>query len=146
MDVSAYAANSYSGGGQTSGPLFEFETPFVYDIPNYLPETTRAIQVMLWAHYKPKVRGVNVFVLSDGSVVQDTATANNSDTNIPLPWILNDPSGPYSYTTNWDGTIETASLPVYVEYIYEGGHKHIINQDEADFLSNAGYSAFITAI
>jgi len=146
MDVSAYAANSYSGGGQTDGPLFSFQTPIVKDIPNYLPDTKSKIAIMLWRHYELKTRGVNVFILSDASVVQDTATSENSDTNIPLPWITNNPSGPYSYTTNWDGTIETASLPVWVTYVYEGGHIHTINQAEANFLSNAGYSDRIVAI
>ena len=146
MDVSTYAASSYSGGGQVDGPLFQFQTPIVKDIPNYLPETTRAIQVMLWRHFELKRRGVNVFILSDGSVVQDTATPENPNTNIPLPWITNDPSGPYSYTTNFDGTIETASLPVWITYIYEGGHVNIINQTEANFLSAAGYSGNIVAI
>ena len=101
---------------------------------------------MLWRHYALKYRGVNVYVLSDDTFVQDTATSENSNTNIPLPWILNDPSGPYSYTTNFDGTIETASLNPYVQYIYEGGHVHTINQYEATLLSKAGYSDCITPL
>jgi hypothetical protein len=146
MDVSAYAANSYSGGGQTGGPLFSFQTPIVKDIPNYLPETKSVIAVMLWRHYQLKSRGVNVFILSDGSVVQDTATPENSNTNIPLPWITNNPSGPYSYTTNFDGTIETASLPVWINYVYVGGHQYTINQYECNVLTAAGYADRIVAI
>jgi hypothetical protein len=151
MDVSTYAANSYSGGGQISGPLFTFICPEVNDIPWYLPETPSGPAVSLLRHYRPKTRSVNVFVLSDGNVVQDTGTPENNDTNIPLPWITNDPSGPYAYTTNWDLTIETASLPIWIVYMYEGGHKHTINQTEANFLSTytangTGYSDRIVAI
>ena len=90
--------------------------------------------------------GGNVFILSDGSVVQDTATPENSNTNIPLPWITNDPSGPYSYTTNFDGTIETASLPVWINYVYVGGHQYTINQYECNVLTAAGYADRIVAI
>ena len=95
---------------------------------------------MLWRHYKPRPRGVNVYMLSDGTFVQDTATPDNSLTNIPLPNIINDPAGAYSYTTNWDGTIETASLPVWIEKVYEGGHTHPVTSSEAALLAEAGYS------
>ena len=149
MYVSPYAIETYADGADGdvgNGPLYVFETPWVYDIPNYLPTSRMMPETMLWRHFRQKPRGVNVFVLSDNSVVQDTATVENSNSNIPLPFILNDPSGPYSYTTNWDGTIETATLPVYIQYVYEGGHLHTINQFEAEFLSAAGYSTWITAL
>jgi len=145
MDASPYGASTFSGGGETSGPLFQFQTPYVKDIPTYLPES-RGIQVALMRHYASRYRGVNVFVLSDGSVVQDTPTAENSNTNIPLPWIINDSLNVFSYVTNWDGTIDTEALNPHVSYIYEGGHIHTINQTENDFLVSKGYSAWITAL
>jgi len=140
-----YAASTYSADPASTGPLFTFQTPTVNDIPNYLP-TDRGPAVSLLRHYRPKTRGVNVFVLSDNTVVQDTATAENSNTSYPLPWILNDPSGPFAYTTNWDLTIQTASLPVWIQYVYYGSHVYTINQFEATFLSNAGYGNLIHAL
>jgi hypothetical protein len=175
MDASPYGASTFSQGGVTNGPLFQFQTPLVKDIPTYLPES-RGVQVLLWRHYTPKYRGVNVYVLSDGTVVQDTPTTENANTNIPLPWILNnDPKvqgwyppiydehghvtyGPfvswltgaedntYSYVTNWDGSITTTVLDPHIVYIYEGGHAHTINQYEANILSGAGYSGNITPL
>jgi len=140
-----YSASTYSADPVSTGPLFHFQTPTVDDIPNYLPDD-HGPAVWLLRHYRPKTRGVNVFVLSDGTVAQDTATAENSNTSYPLPWILNDPSGPFAYTTNWDLTIETATLPVYIDYVYYGSHLYTINQTEANFLSAAGYSDRITPI
>jgi hypothetical protein len=233
MDASPYGASTFSGG-QAIGPLFQFQTPYVYDIPTYLPDS-KGIQVLLWRHYKRRARGVNVFVLSDNTVVQDTPTpaeftygaiigiavtagssigtytnsngvltleigasitnasgtvpANTSvasvsspvlvsgvytwtitmtaaatssgtvntladifaapamnSTNVPLPWIINDPLNEYSYVTNWDGTIERTYLDPHISFVYEGGHVHTINQFEADFLGSAGYSSWITPL
>jgi hypothetical protein len=138
MYGTAYAVGAYDADG-TSNLQALFSPPFVYDIPNYLP-TDGGARVGLWRHYKPKARGVNVYLLSDGTIVQDTATAENSETSFPLPYILNDPSGPYAYTTNWDGTIEEASLPVWIMKVYEGGHVHQVTASEAALLSEAGYS------
>lgn len=150
MYTSAYAAEAYSSGEGAEGPLYLFTPPFVNDEPWYTP-TDHGPAVALFRHYRPKSRGVNVFVLSDGNVAQDTGTTENTNTNYPLPWILNDPSGPYSYVTNWDGTITETTLPVWIAYVYEGGHEHIINQTEANFLiaytaNGAGYADCIAAI
>ena len=140
-----YAEAAYDIESPITDQLYTFVTPTVNDVPNILPDTMSTVAVMLWRHYRLKSRGVNVYMLSDGSVVQDTATAENDNTSIPLPWITNDPGGPFSYVTNWDGTIATASLPVWVTNIYEGGHVHTIDGVEADILSAAGYSGLITA-
>jgi hypothetical protein len=145
MMDSPYAASTYSADPSYYGPLFKFEPPTVNDIPWYLP-TDHGPAVWLLRHYRPKTRGVNVFVLSDDTVAQDTATSENPNTNYPLPWILNDPSGPFAYTTNWDLSIETASLPVWIQYVYYGSHIYTINQFEATFLTNAGYGDRITAL
>jgi hypothetical protein len=144
MDASPYGASTFSGG-QAIGPLFQFQTPIVYDIATYLPDS-RGIQVLLWRHYKRRARGVNVFVLSDGTVTQDTPTPENSNANVPLPWIINDPLNEYSYVTNWDGTIERTYLDPHISFVYEGGHVHTINQFESDFLSSKGYGANITPL
>ena len=132
-----YSAGSYDAGGTDTLTAY-FYTPIVSDIPNYLPNS-RADQKGLWRHYRLKNRGVNVFLLSDGTYVQDTATVENPNSGMPLPWIINDPSGPYSYTTNFDGTIETASLNPYIVKVYEGGHRHQVSTGEATALTAAGY-------
>ena len=145
MFTSPYAASTYADGAEGSGPLYQFQPPQVNDIPWYLP-TSHGPAVALYKHYRLKSRGVNVFVLSDDTVVQDTATPENSNTNMPLPWILNDPLNEYSYVTNWDGSITNTYLDPHIAYVYEGGHVHTINQTEAEFLSAAGYSDSITAL
>ena len=145
MFTSPYAASTYADGTMGSGPLYQFQPPQVKDIPWYLP-TSHGPAVSLYRHYRLKSRGVNVFILSDGSVVQDTATTENSNTAIPLPWILNDPLNEYSYVTNWDGSVTHTYLDPFIEYVYEGGHVHTINQIEAEFLSAAGYSDCIVAL
>lgn len=137
MYGTSYAVGSYDAGGSEEVIAY-FLPPIVSDIPNYLP-TSSADQKGLWRHYRLKNRGVNVFLLSDGTYVQDTATVENSNSGMPLPWIINDPSGPYSYTTNFDGTIETASLNPYIVKVYEGGHVHPVSASEAAALSAAGY-------
>ena len=144
---SPYSAGTYGANPDPLVAKYLFRPPQVNDIPWYKPDD-RGPAVWLFRHYRPKTRGVNVFILSDNTIAQDTATPENPNSNYPLPWILNDPSGPYSYTTNWDGQQETASLPVWIQYIYEGGHDHIINEQEAQFLQLTvpGYTTCITAL
>jgi hypothetical protein len=68
----------------------------VQDRPTFNADSTSA-QIDLWRHFENRYRGVNVWILSDGSVVQDTATAENSNTDMSnvYPWDVNDPSAPY---------------------------------------------------
>ena len=150
MDASPYGASTFSQGGVTEGPLFYFTTPLVRDIPNYLP-TSKGDEIRLWRHYRLKERGVNVFVLSDGSVAQDTATTENANSGYPLPWNLTgdyivDLKNDIAYVTNWDGTVTHTYLDPKIQYVYEGGHTHTINQSEASFLTAAGYGAYITPL
>lgn len=53
-------------------PLYFF-TPTVQDEPPFLADSTPT-QVGLWRHYAPGIRGVTVFLLNNGTYVQDTAT------------------------------------------------------------------------
>lgn len=138
MYTGPYALSTYAAG-EEGVYTYVFSPPVVYDRPTYLPDSSPQ-QVALQRHYAPRARGVNVFVLSDGTVVQDTATSENSNTNIPLPWILNDPGGPYSSVTNIDLSVTNTSLPVWIDFVYEGGHNHPINTFEATFLTAAGYA------
>jgi hypothetical protein len=143
MYAGDYASGTYSAGKITTPTMYVFTTPLVRDIPNYLPDS-KGLAVRLLRHYRLKDRGVNVYVLSDGTVVQDTATANNPNSGYPLPWILNDPQNEISYVTNFDGSISRTFVDPHISYVYYGGHTHIINQDERDFLVAAGYSDYIT--
>jgi hypothetical protein len=126
------------------GPVYGyFFPPEVADVPPFLPDT-RGPALSLARHLKPHVRGVNVFQLSNGTFVQDTATEENADTNVPYPWDPSDPGGPYSYVTNFDGSIvETAQDPFIVAVFY-GGHSTPVNEATYDALESAGYSGCLT--
>jgi hypothetical protein len=116
-----------------------FTPPLVRDIPNYLSDSP-GLSVRLWRHYALKYRSVNVFLLSDGTYVQDTATAENGDTGYPLPWILNDPLNEISYVTNFDGSISHTYLDPHIVKVYYGSHKTPLTADEATSLTAAGYT------
>ena len=149
-------------------PVPFFTPPTVKDIAPYLPDSS-GLQVRLFRHYATRYRGVNVYLLSDGTFVQDTATPENTNSGYPLPWILNNdptkigwnppsyvngqivygpevswPTGalPNTYSTvyNIDGTVTTTALSPYIAKIYEGSHTHAITQDEAVALMAAGYT------
>jgi hypothetical protein len=161
-----------SGGGADAAvayiPKPYFTPPLVKDIAPYLPDSS-GLQVRLFRHYATRYRGVNVYLLSDGTFVQDTATPENTNSGYPLPWILNNdptkigwnppsyvngqivygpevswPTGalPNTYSTvyNIDGTVTTTALSPYIAKIYEGSHTHAITQDEAVALMAAGYT------
>ena len=118
-----------------------FTPPLVTDVPAYLPETGGTAR-LLWRHYTPRQRGVNVFKLSDGTYVQDTATSENSSTNIPYPWDPDNPSGPY--VSGWDpiNNVETStSHAVWIVTAYYGGHSYVVSDTEASALTAAGYGA-----
>jgi hypothetical protein len=90
-----------------------------------------------------------VFALSDGSFVQDTATAENGNTNIPYPYNPYDPSAPFatSYYINFNvsppvPTVTTVSQNPYVTKVYLGVTQ--VTDSEATALSNAGYSDLIS--
>src|ERR1035437_6274271 len=73
-----------------------FTPPLVKDRPTFLEDSSQA-QKDLWRHYELRYRGVNVWILSDGSVVQDTTTSENSNTDMSgvYPWDVNHPAAPY---------------------------------------------------
>lgn len=73
-----------------------FTPPTVQDRPTFNPDSTEK-QKELWQHFENRFQGVNVWVLSDGTVVQDLASVENSDTDLSAvyPWNPDDPSGPY---------------------------------------------------
>jgi hypothetical protein len=120
-----------------------FTPPNAQDNPAFLPETAGPAYG-LFRHYTNRLRGINVFLLSDGSYVQDTASPENSDTNIPYPWNVDDPGGPYVDGNNWDNTPIRAFQDPYIVKVYYGGHEVPVTTDEAASLTAAGYGALIT--
>ena len=119
-----------------------FFTPRVQDEPPYLPDSTPT-QIGLWRHYAPGIRGVNVFLLSDGTYVQDTATPENSNTSIPYPIDFNNPGSPYVSITNFDGTTQFFYQDPYVVKQYFGGTYNPVTADEVASLTAAGYGGNI---
>ena len=128
----------YDGPDGIAGSLFMFTPPNVDDVPPFLPET-RGPARNLFRHYRLRTRGVNVFVLSDESVVQDTATAENSNTNIPYPWDPNDPSGPYARVYDIFGNETDFSQNPYITAVFYGAHSYLVNSAMATILTMAGY-------
>jgi hypothetical protein len=138
-------SNPFTYDGLGLGTSYIFTTPTVGDEPPYLPDST-PIQIGLWRHYAPGIRGVNVFLLSNDTFVQDTATAENQNTNIPYPIDFNNPSSPYVYITNFDGTVEEFYQDPYVVQQFFGGTQNIVSGEIADLLAAQGYADCLTPI
>ena len=125
-----------------------FTPPTVYDNPPILPDA-RGLANRLFRYFPNRARYVAVFSLSDGTFVQDTATAENSNTNIPYPYNPYDPSAPF--VTSWYTDYE-ANPPVlthtsvgqnpWIAKVYQ--EKMYITDAEKAALTAAGYGALIT--
>ena len=90
-----------------------------------------------------------MFALSNGTFVQDTATNENSNTNIPYPYNPWDPSAPYStsYYINFEVNsptpiVSTVSQNPYVTKVYLGVTQ--VSDSEAAALTAAGYGSLIS--
>ena len=125
-----------------------FTPPTTKDNPAFLPESTGPAKA-LFRFYPNRARYINVFALSNGTFVQDTASPENSNTNIPYPWNPNDPSGPYSSTAYGDYTQTppqqaqtNVSHDVWITKVYFG--PTYVSDAEAAALTAAGYGALIT--
>jgi len=125
-----------------------FTPPQVYDNPPILPDS-RGIANRLFRYFPNRARYVTVFALSDGTFVQDTATAENSNTNIPYPYNPYDPSAPYaiSWYTDYEVsppvlTNTSVSQNPYITKVYQG--KQSITATEVAALTSAGYGALIS--
>lgn len=125
-----------------------FTPPTVKDNPPILPDMG-GLSRRLFRYFPNRARFVNVFLLSDGSFVQDTATDENSNTNIPYPYNPNDPSGSYStsYYMDYSQTpprqvVTTVAQNPYIVKVYqEPGY---VTPTEAAALTAAGYGALIS--
>lgn len=125
-----------------------FTPPLVQDRPTFLPDSTEA-QKDLWRHFANRKRGVNVWIMSDGSVVQDTATAENSNTDLSgvYPWDVNNPAAPYVRSIYIDPganpqspTEHDTAHSVYPVAFFPGGSTSPVTSAQATLLSN--YTAF----
>lgn len=131
-----------------------FTCPTIKDRPPY-GEDASEIQKALFKFQKTlNPRYVSVFYLSDGSFVQDTPTAENSNTNVPYPWNPSEPSAPYATAVYYDVSqtpaplvIDNTSHSVWIVQVFNG--VSTVSAAMATALSNytaygTGYSARIT--
>jgi len=124
-----------------------FTPPKVRDNPPILPDSM-GLERRLWRYFPNRERYVLVFKLSDGTFVQDTATAENYNTNIPYPYNPYDPSAPYStsYYINFEvnppvPTVSYVSQNPYIAKVYMNAST--VTAAEVTALTNAGYGACI---
>lgn len=141
-----YDSSTPYEGGVVTGYLFT--PPLVKDRPPFLPDSSQ-MQKELWMHYENRYRGVNVWIMSDGSVVQDTATPENSNTDMSgvYPWNPNDPSGPYVRSIFIDAnarpqvaTEHDVSHDPYPLAFYAGASTYPVSTATATLLTD--YTAF----
>lgn len=125
-----------------------FTPPQVKDNPPILPDSQGPAR-RLWRYFPNRARYVVVFALSDGTFVQDTATNENSNTNIPYPYNPYDPAAPYSTSYYIDfekkppvPTVSTVSQNPYVTKVYLGVTQ--VSTSEAAALTAAGYGSLIS--
>ena len=151
----------YLGGGYLGyGPLesqtdYFFTPPLVQDRPTFLPDSS-ALQKGLWQHFELRYRGVNVWLLSDGSIVQDTSTPENSNTDMSAvyPWDTNNPTAPYVRAIYLDAgakvpTSHDTAHAVYPTAFFAGGSTYEITDSQRTTLINyktfgVGYAGRIT--
>lgn len=118
----------------------------MFDRPAFLPDSSRS-QKELWTHGRNRARGVNVYKLSDGTYVQDTPTAENTNTRIPMyPEMPDQEIGGVVARVydNWTKTRTDTVINPRVVLIYLGGHATPVSSTEAAALTAAGYGGCIT--
>lgn len=124
-------------------PPISFTTPLTQVVPPILPETMGP-SYRLFRHYAPTYRHVNVFLLNDGTFVQDYPTPENNNANVPYPWNWNEPNAPYAVSTNWNGIISQYYLNPHISQVFWGGETSLVNQNLANALRHAGYGNYLT--
>jgi len=124
-----------------------FTPPKVYDNPPILPDS-RSLANRLFRYFPNRARYVAVFALSDGSFVQDTPTAENTNTNVPYPYNPWDPAAPYAtsyyvdYSQHPTRQVKAeVAHEVYITKVYL--EPSYVTDAEVTALTNAGYGALI---
>lgn len=99
----------------------------------------------LFRYFKPGARGVNVYLLSDGSYLQDGGTPPNGvPLGVPAYWNTSEPQEPFVRTVNVDGSNTVINYSPTVVKVYWGACANPITAAEQTALTAAGYGAFIT--
>lgn len=118
--------------GEQPFAIYTFTPPTIAD----RSRLTGLPQDRLWRWYKPFVRGVNVYVLADGTVVQDTPTPQNANSNVPYPIMA--PDNTVAQVWSVFGNVNSkVPNPVVMEFY--GGHTYTIPAAVAQLLTAAGY-------
>ena len=121
---------------------YYFSPPLIKDRPPFLTDSSE-LEKSLWSHFENRIRGVNVWIISDGSVVQDTATPENSNTNMTpvYPWNPDAPSAPYVTTVMVPAlpaaqvaTVTTVSHATYPVAFFPGGSTSPITEAQYNLL------------
>jgi hypothetical protein len=127
---------------------FYFTPPNVAIDPPFLPDTPRGPALSLFRHYELRQAGVDVFILSNGTVVQNYATSENSNTSIPYPWdpyYL--PPTPFARVIDYHGVETDFRLNPYIVTVFYGGHgAYVIDDDTYNTLVAAGYTTSLRPI
>ena len=126
-----------------------FTPPLIRNVPTILSDPHPGND--LWRHYELRKKGVNVWILSSGDVVQSEATPENSNTDMSavFPWDVNNPAAPYVRSIYIDAgvrpqvaTEHDVSHSVYPVAYFSGGSSHPITAAQVTLLTN--YVAFGT--
>lgn len=134
-----------------------FTPPVVKVNPPFLPDSTN-LEKSLWAHFESREAGVNVWILSDGNVVQTYPSPENSNTDMSAvyPWDVNDAKAPYVRSIFIDplpapqvATDHDVSHNPYPVANFYGGSTHTITDAQYTLLLNytahgAGYADCLT--
>lgn len=126
-----------------------FTPPTVEDVPSILPESSGPA-FRLFRYFKSRSRYVGVFLLSDNTIVQDTAIEGlNTNTDLPYPWNPNDPNviamaSYYNFDT-MQMVLETFLHEDnrFIVKKYGDGPQYVTSA-EATLLTTAGYGAYLT--
>ena len=128
--------------------MSSFTPPLVDLVPTFTPDSTQD-QIDLWRHFENRIRGVNVWILSDGNVVQSDPSPENSNTDMSavFPWDVNNPSAPYVRSIFIDAGVRPqvpsehdVSHSIYPVAYFQGGSSHVLMSAQVTLLTN--YTAF----
>lgn len=100
----------------------------------------------LFRHFKNRNRGRNIFLMSDGTIIDSQDTSFGAVSAGTPPNMIQPPTDPYSRAIYESGgaLIEQDFFQVpYVVRTYYGGSANQITSAEATTLTAAGYGAFI---
>lgn len=118
---------TYDGGGTVTPPSTPPDSDFPivdpFGVPPTLPDDTTSLAYRLFRHYKSRPEGINVYIMSDGSVTQS------------------DPDGSSSLWRESDRMGDTIPGAPHVTHVFWGGHDmDAVTPAEAIILANAGYT------